>query len=126
MKRRGFTIIEVMIAIVILGIVAASLGRFVGGFLHAVGTSTTRTVATSVAQEQIERIELDPSYTGLVATYNNVTTTGFPDYPNMTRTTRVTRTTGNNPRRDYTTVTVQVTEPTLNRPINLTVVVAAP
>ena len=44
----------------------------------------------------------------------------------MTRTTTVVRTTGNAPKRDYTTVTVTVTETTLGTPVNLTAVVAAP
>ena len=126
MRRRGFTLIEVLIALIILTVVAVSLGRFAGSFLHSVGTSTTRTVATAVGQEQIEFIRADPTYTTLVATYNNATLTGFTGYPSMTRLTRVTRTTGNNPRRDYTTVTVTVSEPTMGTPVNLTMVIAAP
>jgi prepilin-type N-terminal cleavage/methylation domain-containing protein len=124
--RRGFTLIEVMIALVILTIVSVSLGKFVGSFLHAVGTSTTKTVATAVAQEQLEIIRADPNYANLVATYNGQTATGFPGYAAMTRTLRVVRTTGNAPRRDYTTITVTVSEPTMGTPINVTIVVAAP
>ena len=60
MKRRGVTLIEVMLAIVILGIISLGLARFVGRFLHSVGTSTTRTVATMVGQEEIEIIESEP------------------------------------------------------------------
>jgi prepilin-type N-terminal cleavage/methylation domain-containing protein len=124
--RRGFTLIEVMIALVILTIVSVCLGKFVGSFLHAVGTSTTKTVATAVAQEQLEIIRADPNYANLVATYHGQTTVGFPGYAAMSRTTRVVRTTGNAPRRDYTTITVTVSEPTMGTPINVTVVVAAP
>jgi len=126
MNRRGFTLIEVLIAMVILTIVSVGLAKFVGTFLHTVGTSTAKTVATAVAQEHLEIIRADPNYTGLVGTYNGNTVVGFPGYPSMTRTTRVVRTTGNNPRRDYTRVTVQVSEPTMGTPINVTIVVAAP
>ncbi len=124
--QRGFTLVEVLVAIVILSVVALGLGRFVGSFLHTVGTSNAKTVATAVAQEQAEIIRANTSYTTLVATYNNNTVTGFSGYPNMTRTTRVLRTTGNNPRRDYTTITVTVSEPTMGPPVNITIVVAAP
>lgn len=126
MKRRGFTLIEIMIAIVILTIVSVSLGKFVATFLHTVGTSTAKTVATEVAQEQLAIIRADPTYTTLVTTYNGITTTGFPGYPSMSRTTRVVRTTGNSPRRDYTTATVTVSEPTMGLPVAVTIVVAAP
>ena len=126
MNRRGFSLIEVLIALVILAVISLSLGRFVGSFLHTVGVSSARTVSTAVAQEQVEQIRANPAYTTLVATYNNNSVTGFPGYPRMNRLTRVTRTTGNTPRRDYTTVTVTVSEPTMGLPVNLTVVVAAP
>jgi prepilin-type N-terminal cleavage/methylation domain-containing protein len=124
--RRGFTLIEIMISLIILTFVSVGMAKFVGTFLHSVGTSTAKTVATSVAQEQLELIRANPSYPSLVATYNGQTTTGFHGYGNMTRTVRVARTTGANPRRDYTTVTVQVSEPTMGTPVNLTIVVAAP
>ncbi len=129
MNRKGFTLIETLVAMVILTVVALSLGRFVGHFLHAVGTSTVRTVGTAVATEQIELVRArntTAAYPTLVATFNNVTTTGFPGYPSMQRRTRVVRTQTNTPRADYTTITVTVTEPTMGQPINLTVVVAAP
>jgi prepilin-type N-terminal cleavage/methylation domain-containing protein len=129
MNRKGFTLIETLVAMVILTVVALSLGRFVGHFLHAVGTSTVRTVGTAVATEQIELVRArntTAAYPTLVATFNNVTTTGFPGYPSMQRLTRVVRTQANSPRADFTTITVTVSEPTMGQPINLTVVVAAP
>jgi prepilin-type N-terminal cleavage/methylation domain-containing protein len=126
MNKRGFTLIEIMIALVILTIVSVSLGKFVAVFLHTVGTSTAKTVATEVAQEELELIRADPSYTTLVATYNGVSQTGFPGYASMNRSVRVVRTTGNAPRRDYTKVTVTVTEPTMGTPVAVTIVVAAP
>ena len=125
-NRKGFTLIEILIAMVILTIVSVGLGKFVATFLHTVGTSTAKTVATAVAQERLELIRADPNYAGLVATYNAQTTVGFPNYGSMTRTTRVVRTTGVAPRRDYTKVTITVTEPTMGTPVNVTIVVAAP
>ncbi|MBK8005688.1 MAG: prepilin-type N-terminal cleavage/methylation domain-containing protein [Gemmatimonadetes bacterium] len=129
MNRKGFTLVETLVALIILTVVALSLGRFVGNFLHVVGTSTMRTVATAVAQEQIETIRSQTSataYPTMVSTYNNQTVTGFPGFAAMTRLTRVTRTTSNSPRADYTTITVTVSEPRMGTPVNLTVVVAAP
>jgi prepilin-type N-terminal cleavage/methylation domain-containing protein len=129
MNRKGFTLVETLVALIILTVVALSLGRFVGNFLHVVGTSTARTVATAVATEQIELIRARntaAAYPTLVSTFNNQTQTGFPGFAQMTRTTRVVRTTANSPRADFTTITVTVTEPSMGPPVNLTVVVAAP
>jgi prepilin-type N-terminal cleavage/methylation domain-containing protein len=130
-KTRGFTLIEVMVAMVILSIVALGLGRFVSSFLHVVSTSSSRTVASSIAREQMEGMLSDPAYP--LPTSWNGTVVGFPGYPAMRRTTSVTRVTGTTPARDYTIITVKVTEPTMRRigatapdTINLTAAVAKP
>jgi hypothetical protein len=68
---------------------------------------------------------MDPSYTTLAATWA-ATETGFPGYPRMVRTTTVSRVTGNAPPRDYTIVTVRVTEPTMGQAIDVTTMVAQP
>lgn len=125
-RRNGFTLIEVVVALVILGTVVLGLTRFMGNFVHVVATSTTRTVASEVAHEQLERVKVDPSYATLSATWGG-TRTGFPDYPAMTRVTTLNRvTSAGPPPRDYTIVTVRVTEPTMTRPVNATAVVARP
>ncbi|MBA3346424.1 MAG: prepilin-type N-terminal cleavage/methylation domain-containing protein [Gemmatimonadales bacterium] len=131
MNRRGFTLVEVMVAMVILLIVVVGIGKIVGSFIHAVGTSTTRTVATTVAVERLDLIRGDPTYP-LPASWSG-TATGFPGYPNMSRQTVLNRVTGATPPRDYTRVSVKVWEPSLRRPgattpdtVNLTSVVARP
>jgi prepilin-type N-terminal cleavage/methylation domain-containing protein len=125
MERRGFTLIEVMLAVVILTTILVSVARYTGQFLHTVSTSTVRTVAAEVARERISLIDMDPSYTTLAAVWAG-SQTGFPGYPNMTRLTTVSRVTGNAPPRDYTIVTVRVTEPTMGQAIDVTTVVAQP
>ena len=123
MNRRGFTLIEVMMATVILAIVLMSTGRFSARFIHSLAISQATTTAAEVATEQIEMISTDPSYTTLSARWAG-TVTGFPNYPRMARQTVVQRITSVAPPRDYTVVTVLVTEPTLTTPVRLTTVVA--
>jgi prepilin-type N-terminal cleavage/methylation domain-containing protein len=125
MSRRGFTLIELMLAIVILTIVLTGVARYTGQFLHAVTTATARTTAAQVATEQIELVKADPSYTTLAASWDG-TETGFPGYPQMSRVTTVSRITGTTPPRDYTVITVRVEEPTLGAPVNVTTVVGRP
>jgi prepilin-type N-terminal cleavage/methylation domain-containing protein len=121
-NRRGFSLIEVMVALVILSIVLLGLGRFVASFLHTVGTTTTKTAATEAAAGYMAMIQSDPSYP-LPASYAG-TVTGIGNYPNLKRVTTFTRV--NTANRDYTTVTVRVTEPTLRDTVNITAVVATP
>ena len=125
MRRHGFTLIELMLAIVILTIVLTGVARYTAQFMHAVSTSTTRTAAAQVATERIELVKADPSYLSLGTIWNQ-SQTGFPGYPSMTRITTVSRITGNAPQRDYTVVTVRVTEPTMSSPVNVTTVVGRP
>lgn len=125
MRRRGFTLIEMMIALVVLTIVLTTVARYTGMYLHTVATSTARTTAAEVARERIGLVDMDPSYLTLAATWGG-TLTGFPGYPSMVRATTVLRVTGAIPPRDYTIVTVRVTEPTMGTPIDVTTVVARP
>jgi len=125
MNRRGFTLVELMLALSILTVVLVSLGRHTGQFVHTVATSTARTTAAEVARERIALVDMDPSYTTLAAVWGG-SQTGFPGFPNMQRVTTVQRVTGTAPVRDYTIVTVRVTEPTMGSPIDVTTVVARP
>jgi prepilin-type N-terminal cleavage/methylation domain-containing protein len=125
MRRCGFTLIELLVAIAILTIVLTGVARYTAQFQHAVSISTTRTAAAQVATERIELIKADPSYLTLATVWGE-TRTGFPSFPGMTRITTVSRITGNTPPRDYTVVTVRVSEPTMGSPVNVTTVVGRP
>lgn len=126
--RDGFTLIEIMIAMVILVIVATSMARFAGTFSRSMATSTVRVIATGVATGRLELIRADPRYSRLVNLYNSgagADTTGFPQYPSMRRVTRVVRDT--TAGRDRTTVTVRVWDPrVLKDTISVTAVIASP
>src|SRR4029453_15533486 len=53
MGRRGFTLIELMLSLVILTVVLVSLAKHTGIFLHTVSTSTARTTAAEVARQRL-------------------------------------------------------------------------
>lgn len=116
MTRRGFSLVEVLIALVLLTIVLAGLGRFVGSFVHGVRTSTVRTMATEVARARVALAETDPRYTTLVTLYGtgpSADVTGFPGFPSMRRRTFISRDQSGTPPRDITTITVRVTDPSI-------------
>ena len=128
-KQAGFTLIEVMIAMVILVLIASSVARFSATFSKAMTNSSVRVVAAGVAADRLELLRADPRYTSLVSLYGSgagADTTGFPGYPSMHRTTRVSRDQTGTPARDFTTVTVRVMDPGLKDTVALTAVIARP
>lgn len=129
-NRRGFTLVEILLAVVILVIVATTTARFATDFSRSMTTSSVRVIASAVAQDRLELVRADPRYPRLVTLYGSgagADTLGFPGYPSMRRVTRVVRdTSGSSPRRDRTTVTVRITDPGLRDTVAVTAVIASP
>jgi prepilin-type N-terminal cleavage/methylation domain-containing protein len=128
-KRAGFTLVEVMIAMVILVIIATSVARFAATFSKAMTNSSIRVVAAGVAADRLELVRADPRYTALGTLYGTgggSDTTGFPGYPRMRRTTRLSRDQTGSPARDRTTVTVRVFDPGMKDTVAVTAVIASP
>lgn len=125
MRRRGFTLVEILIAVVIMGGVCLGLAKFMSPFVRNVNEATVRSVATEVALEQVGLVKADPSYTTLLTVWTG-NRTGFPGYPAMTRRTSLRRVTGSSPIRDYTIITVQVSDPALPAGVSVNATVAAP
>ncbi len=131
--RRGFTLIEMLLAIVVLTIVATTMARFAGTFSRSMGDAAVRVIATAAATDRLELIRADPRYARLNTLYGISTaggdTTGFPGYTTMRRTTTIVRDTSGTAasRRDRTTVTVRVVAPPAMRDtVALTVTIASP
>ena len=125
--RRGMTLIEVMIAIVILSGAMLGLAKFGGKFEHTTATASDMSLASDLAVARIEQIKAFRVYTSLVATYNSTSET-FPTdpvYKGFTRTTRVTRCAGcPTATNDYITVTSTVSGRSLVAPIAKTTIIA--
>jgi Tfp pilus assembly protein PilV len=122
------TLIEVMLAIVILSGCTLALSRFISSFQHTTSISTMQYLASDLAMQRIEQIKAWTVYTTLVAQYNGVVETfpGDPVYNGFTRTTVTTRCAGcPNGTNDYITVTVSITGNGLTTPTNKTTVIAA-
>lgn len=126
--RRGFTLVELLLTVVILTIVATSFAKFAATFSRTMGDSAIRLTASAVATGRLELVRADPRYTRLLSLYGGgaagADTTGFPDFPRMRRTTTVVRDQSGN--RDRTTVTVRVTDPALTDTVSVTAVIASP
>lgn len=113
-STRGFTLIEVMIALVILSGIVLSIGAGTGRYLSSITRSRIRIQAASVADAQIATMRVHPDYTTLTATFNG-TVAGLP-FPSYSRVTQVVRT-GAGTNADRTRVKVTVTGPHLAIPV---------
>lgn len=125
--RRGMTLIEVMIAIVILSGAMLGLAKFGGQFEHTTATASDMSLASDLATAKIEQVKAFRTYTSIVATYNNITETyvGDPVYSGFTRKTVATRCTGcPTASNDYITVTATVSGRSLVAPIAKTTIIA--
>ena len=128
-KQRGFTVIEILVAVVILGVLAVGVARFSAGFATALTNSSVRVVAAGVALDRMQLIRADPDYVNLVSQYNagaGSDTTGFPDFPRMHRLTYLVRDQSGTPARDRIMITVKVIDPGMPDTVAVTSVIASP
>ena len=125
MRRHGFTLIEVMMALVILAVVVLGTAQLTASMLHTVTTSGAQDAAVELAQSRVAQIQADPTYVGLEARYMG-TENGFPTLPGFRRQTQILRIGGVGQPNDFKKVTVTVFGPGLLGPISRTATVAAP
>jgi prepilin-type N-terminal cleavage/methylation domain-containing protein len=121
--RRGMTLVEVIIAIVILTGATLTMGGFVSRFAHSASLSTVRASAVELAVERLESVKQGPAYDQLEASFEReeATVAGYPGFSRSTVVSRVSRAGID----DYTLVTVVVRHESLPGPVKKTTIVSA-
>jgi prepilin-type N-terminal cleavage/methylation domain-containing protein len=122
MKRRsGMTLIEVMIALVILTGALLGMGKFITSFSHATSDGALSSVASDLVLDRLETIKGSTSYATL-DTYavTELAITGFTGYKRVTQVTRTLDGT-----QDYKAITVTVSNPGLSAPVKKSTIIAA-
>ena len=122
-NREGFTLIEVMISIFILGSIVLAMAASASRYLSLATKSRQRVQANAAAEAQIALVRVSPVYDSLTVRFDS-TTSNIPA-PGYTRTTSVVRT-GAGTTSDITRVTVTVTGPLLATPVKRSITIAAP
>jgi len=112
--RRGFSLAEIMVALVILSVIVMGLAMTTISFLHETTLDTSRVRATTSADTRIAQIKGWPDYSAL--TTFGVVENNVPDI-GWTRTTVV--------HRDTTRITVTVTGPGLVAPVARSTAISA-
>jgi prepilin-type N-terminal cleavage/methylation domain-containing protein len=128
-RRRGMTLIEVILAVVILSGAMLGLADFGRRFQHQTSDSTSQTLASDLATQRIEQIKGWRVYSTLASTYNGVVENfGNSDatYSGFRRTTAAVACSGcPTATNDYVTITVTVTGRNLTTAIKKTTIIAA-
>lgn len=123
--RGGFTMVEVIVALVILSVAVLGLAGSATQLTTSAANAEVRAQATYAAQDRIGLIEMDGRYALLDSLYEGVES----DIPasGFTRTTTVEHVSTTSPDTlDYRVVTVAVAGPGLTAPVERTLMVAAP
>ena len=122
--RRGLTLVEVIVAMTILGGVLIALGLFSARLAQSTSAARIRVTAAQLASERLEAAKGAPRYTAVeslfVATEANIT--GYPGYRRQTWVTRVGGQVSDT--IDYKVVTVQVSNTQLAGAVRKTTVIA--
>jgi len=131
--RRGFSLAEIMVALVILSVIVMGLASTTTTFMHETTLDASRVRASTVADTRIAELKGWPDYQDLVSF--NETRSNYPD-PGWTRQTIVKRDTTPAsscgapafppcPNNDITRITVIVTPPLPALPVSRSIDIAA-
>lgn len=123
----GFTIVEVLLALLLLSFMVMGFQAATGEIIHYAAQSDREAVAVQLVEDRLDLIRLDPEYANIESRYEGVEST-LADYPGLSRTTDIVRTfqvqaTG---ELDYLTITVTVSGASLRAPVARTIVIGAP
>jgi len=120
-RRSGMSLIEVMIALVILTGALLGMGKYITTFSHSTSDGAFSSVASDLVLDRLETIKGSTSYASLdsyAGTENSIT--GFTGYKRVTQVTRTLDAT-----QDYKAITVTVSNPGLSMPVKKSTIIAA-
>jgi type IV pilus modification protein PilV len=126
-KRDGFSLVEVVVALVILAVAIMGSMSMATTMIRTVTSSNAQNAASQLIEDRLDRLRTDPAYDSLSLKYAGTESpvAGWPLYSRVTQLTR-TQTTTNGLVTDYFTITVTVTGRPLRAPISRTIVVGSP
>ena len=122
-KRDGFTLIEVVMAVLILSSVTLMMAAPASKYMSTTAKSQRRIAASAAADAHITLIRMYPTYDSLRVKFDS-TKSNVP-FPGFTRATTVVRT-SSGAAGDVTRVVVVVSGPGLTPSIKRTATMAAP
>ena len=125
-QQNGFTLIEVIVALLLLSFAVLGLQLVAGTMLRQMTTSQVQLSAAQLAEDRIDFIRLEPVYANLPSyAATEAAITGFPNFQRVTSIRHVRDSTARGVT-DYRRITVRVTAPGLPTPVTRTITIGAP
>ena len=123
-SRKGLTLVEVIVALSILGGVLLALGMFSARLSQSTSASRIRITAAQLASDRLETVKGAPRYSAIESLYvaTEAVIAGSPGYTRRTWVTRVGGAAADT--IDYKIVTVQVANTNLTGNVRKTTVIA--
>ena len=122
--RRGMTLVEVLVSLVLMAGVLLALGRFSGTLARTTGTARLTATATQLVADRLETVKGTPRYTAIESLFVTTETT-IPGFAGFARQTAVLRVGGTaTDSVDYKIVTVTVSNPSLTKAVRKSTVIA--
>lgn len=123
--RNAFTLVEVVVALLILGGALLGLALFVSNMAHAGSGSGMLGTANELAADRIEKIKSDLTYSTLETRYT-ATESSISGYTGYTRQTVIKHVGGGTSDSvDYKIITVVVTNPAMTDTVRKTTMIAS-
>jgi type II secretory pathway pseudopilin PulG len=123
-QRRGMTLIDVTVSMVLLAGVALGMGAFVSQYSRTATSGSSRNVAVDLATERLEEVRRATRYDSLETRYAG-SESSIPGYSGFTRSTVIRRMGGGpSDALDYKLVTVTVIPPGNTRPVKKTTAIS--
>lgn len=123
-NRSGMTLIEVIIAMVLLTGALISMAAFIARYANVNGTMQRRSEANELVADQLETVKGSIKYATIDSIYAKTEPT-ITGHPGLTRQTLITHIGGAAPSLyDYKTVTVIVNGPGLKTPSKKTTIIS--
>ncbi len=128
MNRQGFTIVEMIVAILILTTAILGMGASAGFMMQAASGAGVKSEALQAVEGRISQIVMDPRYTVLDSIYGGTETTlpGLEGYDRQTAITHVYQAGAPGKFTDYKRIVVTVSGPGLTEDITRTMIVGTP
>ena len=128
MDRKGFTLVELMTALIVLTTAILGIAASAGKLIQSAGETELRALAVQAAGAKLQQVVLDPRYAILDSLYagSESTLPGLTGFTRTTLITHVTQNVGGATDQDYKKVTVYVHGPSLGDTIVRETVVGAP
>ncbi|HEX7091174.1 MAG TPA: prepilin-type N-terminal cleavage/methylation domain-containing protein [Longimicrobiales bacterium] len=128
MRTDGFSMIEVVVALAVLGVVVLGFAATTGTLSRAADDSGQRLVALELLESRLREVAMDPEYEQLQSRYQGIDSIipGFPGWRRITMITRVVQPGQDGRRFDVQRIMVAVDGPGLLTPIQRTITIAAP